>query len=96
MKIDPILKKAVDDVLDNLQALQMSLERCVNQGMIDEGEYYYNQLVDLISDAEIVKTWDELEEVIAKAKTIEIDLDAWLSVRGSTTISMLWPNIKAK
>lgn len=93
MKIDPNLKKAAEDVTDNLRSLQMLLERCVDQGMIDAGEYYYNELVDLISDAEIVKNWDELQEIITKAKTIEVDIDVWLSSRGSTTISMLWPNI---
>jgi hypothetical protein len=89
--MDPNLKKAAGDVVDNLQALQMLLERCVNQGMIDEGEYYYNELVDLISDGEIVKNWDELAEIITRAKTIEVDIDAWLSLRGNTTISMIWP-----
>ncbi|MCL4419521.1 hypothetical protein M1146_05490, partial [Patescibacteria group bacterium] len=81
--------------LDNLQALRMLLERCVDEGMLDEGESYYNELVDLVSDAEILKTWDELAEIITKAKTIEIDIDTWLSVRGNTTISMQWPSIKA-
>ncbi|HSX14186.1 MAG TPA: hypothetical protein VLE96_07200 [Chlamydiales bacterium] len=91
MKIDPILKKAADDVLDNLEALQMSLQRCVNEGMLDDGDYFYNELIDLIDDTEIVQTWDELTEIATRAKTIEVDLDAWLSIRGSTTISMEWP-----
>lgn len=91
MKRDPQLEKAAADVKDNLEALQMSLRRCVNEGMIDEGDAYYNELLDLIDDAEIVTTWDELKEIITRAKTIEVDIDAWLSIRGATTISMLWP-----
>lgn len=91
MKKDPQLEKAAADVKDNLEALQMSLRRCVNEGMIDEGDAYYNELLDLIDDAEIVTTWDELKEIITRAKTIEVDIDAWLSIRGATTISMLWP-----
>lgn len=91
MKIDPDLKQAADDVLDNLEALQMKLQRCVNEGMLDEGDAYYNELLDFIEDAEIVTTWDELTEIVTRAKTIEVDLDAWLSIRGTTTISMIWP-----
>lgn len=91
MKLDPQLKKAADDVLDNLEALQFSLQRCVNEGMLDEGDAYYNELVDLIDDTEIITNWDELTEIITRAKTIEVDIDAWLSIRGNTTISMIWP-----
>ncbi len=93
MKIDPLLRKAADDVIDNLEALKMSLQRCVNEGMLDVGDVYYNELIDLIDDAEIVQNWDELKEIVTRAKTIEVDIDAWLSIRGSTTISMIWPNM---
>jgi hypothetical protein len=91
MKKDPQFVQAIEDVIENLESLRMSLNRCVNEGMIDYESAFYNQINDLIDDAEIVKTWDELIEIITRAKTIEVDVDAWLSVRGSTTISMLWP-----
>lgn len=93
MKRDLQLEKAAQDVKDNLTALQMSLRRCVNEGMIDEGDGYYNELLDLIDDTEILTSWPELGEIISRAKTIEVDIDAWLSIRGATTIAMLWPKI---
>lgn len=91
MKKDPLFKQATQSVIDNLQALQQRLNRCINEGMLDEGNAYYNELLDLVDDADIVKTWDELNEIITRAKTIEVDIDAWISIRGGTTISMLWP-----
>lgn len=93
MKKDPELTKAKKDVLDNLDAIQMSLETCVNEGMIDYNSSYYNELSDLIEDARIVNTWEELMEIIALAKTLETDIDAWFSMHGKTTISLPWPHI---
>lgn len=95
MKKDPKLKAATQNVIDNLQALQQKLNSCVNEGMLDEGNAYYNELIDLLDDADIVKTWDELMEIIARAKTLEIDIDAWISIRGGTTISLEWPSIES-
>jgi hypothetical protein len=91
MKKDPQFTKAREAVFENLEALRISLDRCVREGMIDEGDAYYNELLDFMDDAEIVTSWDELNEIITRAKTIEVDIDAWLSIRGSTTISMIWP-----
>ena len=93
MKKDPQFIQAKSDVLDNLDAVQMSLESCVNEGMIDYDSAYYNKLSDLIEDAESVATWDELMEIISIAKTLEIDIDAWLSIHGKTTLSLPWPKI---
>lgn len=83
---------AQQDTLDNLDALQISLERCVEEGMIDSESTYYNELSDLIDEAKLAKTWNELEEVITLAKTLETDIDAWMSMHGRTTISMPWPS----
>jgi uncharacterized protein YjgD (DUF1641 family) len=92
MTKDPKFSQAVSDVMDNLQVLQVALNRAVDEGMIDEGSSYYNELLDLLEDARIVKTWEELMEIISLAKTIEVDIDAWVSLRGATSISLSWPS----
>ena len=92
MKKDPQFTKARDDVLDNLDTIQVSLDACVDEGMLDYESAYYNELSDLIEDARIVKTWDELIEIITLAKTLETDIDAWASLHGRTSISLIWPS----
>lgn len=79
--------------LDNLESIQVTLQQCVNDGMMDEDDHYYNELLELIDEARIVKTNPELAEVIAKAKTLETDIDAWLSMRRKETLSISWPKI---
>jgi hypothetical protein len=90
-KKDPKFTQAKSDVIENLEALQMSLDRCVDEGMIDYESKYYNELSDLVDDTHIVKTWEELREVITLAKTIEMDLDSWVSLRGGSSMSLGWP-----
>jgi hypothetical protein len=93
MAKDPAFVKAKEDVLDNLDAIQLTLVRCVEEGMIDTEDVYYNQILDLIDEATILKTWDELMEVVALAKTLEADVAAWLSYHGRTSVSLPWPKV---
>ena len=79
------------DTVENLKAIQMNLNRCVNEGMIDLEDTYYNELISLIDEASIAENWDELSEVISKAKVLEIDVAAWLAGQGQTSISLPWP-----
>ncbi len=83
--------QAKSTTLENLEVIQTSLIRCVGEGMIDLEDTYYNEILGLIEEAEIVDTWDELMEVITHAKTLENDVAAWLSVHGRTTVSLPWP-----
>ena len=83
--------EARGDTVNNLQAIQMYLLRCVDQGMLDLEDQYYNQLISLIDEASISQNWAELMEVIAKAKVLEIDAAVWLSIHGQTSISLPWP-----
>lgn len=83
--------EARGETVDCLRAIQMNLSRCVDEGMIDEDSFYYNEILNLIDEATLSKNWNELEEVITKAKTLEVDVDAWLSGHGQTTLSMQWP-----
>lgn len=81
-----------EEILDNLETLLEWLDLCLDGGMHDEGAMVHNQLLDLIDDTTISNEVAELAEIISQAKTIETDLDAWLSQKGRTTLSLLWPN----
>lgn len=83
-------------VQDNLDVIKLSLTECVDEGMIDTNDEYYNEVLGLIEESWIVKNWDELAEVVSKAKTLEIDIAGWLSIHGRTSISMEWPKIIPK
>ena len=87
--MDP-LKKAKNQVVSNLEILLTTVDDCVNEGMVDEGSFLYNQLLDWIDEVKLSDDWNELNEVIARAKTIEADLDAWASGHGRTSISLNW------
>lgn len=88
--------KAKGDTVDNLKAIQMNLMRCIDEGMIDLEDIYYNQVLSLIDEASLSKNWDELMEVITRAKTLEIDVAAWLSGHGENTLSLPWPRAPKK
>lgn len=83
--------KAKGDTVENLKAIQLNLSRCVEDGMIDSDDMYYNELIALTDEASLSGTWDELEEVISKAKVLEVDVAVWLSGHGQTSISLPWP-----
>ena len=82
--------------VENLRAIQLNLDRCVDQGMVDSNSVYYNELVDLIDEARLSENWDELLEVITKAKTLEVDVAVWLAQHGQTSISLPWPSPKGE
>ena len=83
--------EARGDTVENLKAIQESLARSIDGGMIDLEDSFYNQVLSLIDEASLSKTWDELMEVIAKAKTLEVDIAAWLATHGRTSLSLPWP-----
>ncbi|MGB7978934.1 MAG: hypothetical protein WCF19_07240 [Chlamydiales bacterium] len=83
--------EAKGDTVENLKAININLSRCVDEGMIDLEDAYYNQVLVLIDDASIAKNWDELMEIVSQAKILEIDIAAWLAGHGQTSISLPWP-----
>lgn len=85
--------KDKQDTIVNLETIQVTLNECVNEGMLDEDAQFYNEIIELIVEARLVKTYPELAEVITKAKTLESDIDAWLSMKGRETSSITWPRI---
>jgi hypothetical protein len=83
--------EAQSTVTENLEAIKLNLTACVEEGMLDTDDYFYNEILLLIDQADIAKTWDELEEVITKAKILEVDVAAFLAGKGRTTLSLPWP-----
>lgn len=92
---DATFVQARRTVLSNLEAIRLSLVRCIEEGMIDTNAELYNELVSLIDEIDVVEDWDELEEMIMEAKTLEKDTAAWLSFHGRTSISLPWPKRKS-
>jgi len=91
MAKDQALFLAKQSLYENLETLQTSLMRCVEEGMIDLDDDYYNEVLGLIQDSETLKTWGELAEAVARGKALETDIAAWLSRHGKTTVSLSWP-----
>lgn len=83
--------EAKGDTVENLKAIRMNLTRCVDDGMVDVDDVYYNELMLLIDEASMSDTWDELEEVVSKAKILEVDVATWLARQGQTSMSLPWP-----
>ena len=79
------------DTVENLEAIRLNLTRCVDDGMVDRENTYYNELLALIDEASMSKNWEELTEVISKAKSLEVDVAVWLSNHGQTSLSLPWP-----
>lgn len=77
--------------LQNLRTLRNLLDVSIREGMIDRDAVLYNQILALIDDAHIVKTEEDLKEAIAQGKTLETEIDTWLSLHGRTTIGLSWP-----
>ena len=76
---------------NNLEEVLSTLDECVESGMPDAGARFHNLLLPLIDEAHLAQNWGELEEVIVHARTLEMDVAAWLSARGRTTLSLPWP-----
>ncbi len=83
--------EAKGDAVENLKAIKFNLSRCVDEGLLDLEDAYYNQLLILIDEASLSDTWEELEEVISQAKILEVDVAVWMSNHGQTSISLPWP-----
>ena len=76
-----------------LESIKEMLDDCINEGMMDLNAHFYNEIVDFLEEAHLAKTFEELKEVITDAKILETDIDAWLSRKGKTTVSLSWPQI---
>ena len=87
------LSQAKDLALENLEAIRMSLIRCVDEGMMDLEDTLHNEVLGLMDELDVLESWPEMEELIIRSKTIEHDIEAWLAMHGRTSISLVWPQI---
>lgn len=86
------LLHAKKEVVSLLLELQSHLSHCIEEGMLDETAHDHNELVDLIDEAKLASSWDDLEEVIALARRIEKEIITWDSFHGRSTLSLAWPS----
>jgi hypothetical protein len=93
MTKDPHFIENKEDVIDNLEAIQLTLQQCTAAGMLDLEDSFHNEVLDLIDEALLSKSSPELSEVIVKGKTLEVDMDTWLALKGRTTLSLTWPSL---
>lgn len=79
--------------IENLEAIRFNLSRCIENGLVNDPDAtYYNEVISLIDEASSTNHWDELSEIIAKAKVLEVDVAVWLAGFGQTSISLPWPH----
>lgn len=88
---DPRLAEAQEQVRDNLSRLKMALEESVKEGLVDLESDHYNELLDLLTETSLSKSFEELLEVVAKAKALETEIAAWSVQHGRTSFSLSWP-----
>lgn len=93
--MDPkVFEEKKDEVIENIDVLMTRLDVCVNSGMLDSEAQVHNEIFDLRDDTDEVETPDELAQIIYKCRTIETNIDRWLSSRGETTVGLSWPQIE--
>jgi hypothetical protein len=80
-------------IIQNLRNLKANLENCEEFGLVDEDEFIYNEIIDLIDETKSTDTLIGLSEIITKAKVIETKLDSWFSNKGITSLELSWPQI---
>jgi hypothetical protein len=83
--------EAKETVNENLSTIKFSLIGCIDEGLVDEEDLLYNEALALLEDARVIGNWDEMEELITRAKTLETDVAVWLSMHGRNSVSLTWP-----
>lgn len=96
MAKDPIAKqfiKTKKEVSDNLAAIKYLLEECIDAGMLDIDDRFYNEINDFLNQTALTKEFPQLIEVITQARLLEQDIDVFLAEKGRSTLSLSWPAI---
>lgn len=86
-----LFKDAKKVVSENFTQLGVKLQQAIDQGFLDETSNYYNTITTLRDDVNLTQFWSQLNEIIYRGKSLEEDLDTWLSLKGCTTFSLPWP-----
>lgn len=82
-----------DLVIENIDTLMNRVDICVDSGMLDSEAAVHNTIFDLRGDADEVETPIELAQIVNRCKTVEMNIDRWLSAKGETTIALSWPDL---
>lgn len=83
--------EARDLCVSNLRSLKMALEQSLDDKRIDLENELYDQLLVFLDGAPVIESWEELEDVIERAKMLEREIDEWLSIHELTSYSLSWP-----
>lgn len=92
-KENAIFYKYQSQIIDNLENLQVTLQSFEDLGMEDLDDVIYNEILDLIDETKSVDTFEDLSEIITRAKTIETKIDIWSSKEGIENLELEWPKI---
>lgn len=82
-----------NQVMDSIDALKDMLDESISAGMSDVESSLYNEINDLIEEADASGSYLELSEIIHRAKQIEHNLESWLSSYGKMTQDLDWPDL---
>ena len=91
---DPLHKQFLEarrTTIENIQAILLILDECIDQGLLDPESRFHNELIGFDSQATQAKEYAQLGEVITQAKILETDIDVWLAGLGRSTLSLSWP-----
>lgn len=86
------LVQAKEMIYENLESIRSNLASCIDEGILGPDDDLYNQCLGLIDDIPVVENWDEMDELVARAKILEQDVAVWLSLQGRTSLSLAWPH----
>ena len=88
--MDKMFAQKKDLVISNLEILELNLNKCIDVGFPDPESEFYNQILGLIDEVNALDNITVLDEIIIKAKLVEIKIDTWLSSEGLSTLSLSW------
>jgi len=82
-----------EKILNSISILMSNYQNCIDANMKDPNSSLYNKIESLIEQVNAIEDKMALSEVIIEAKTIEMELDRWITSQGQSTLNILWPDI---
>ena len=82
-----------EKILNSISILMSNYQNCIDANMKDPNSSLYNKIESLIEQVNAIEDKMALSEVIIEAKTIEMELDRWITSQGQSTLNISWPDI---
>jgi hypothetical protein len=82
-----------EKILNNISILMSNYQSCIDANMKDPNSSFYNKIESLIEQVNATEDKMALSEIIMEAKTIESQLDIWITSQGQSTLNISWPDI---